>query len=164
MTVHDGRTRGRANGERSEYITPHDVNGIWCSLQQFSAHFMFWSADVLTLDNTPLQCIAHACICVQNSVINICDHTVMVLPNPWTQFEHWNCSLIVDNAVVVTPISTVLRAVTGEQVSPVYGECRCGLLYFPIFYKNSHTLTVDFFPWSLGHRYFSSVVTWSLAV
>ena len=41
---------------------------------------------------------------------------------------------------VVTPISTVLRAVTGD-CNPIYGGCRCGL---SIFYKRCHTVMVDF--------------------
>jgi len=36
--------------------------------------------------------------------------------------------------VVVTPISAILRAATGD-CDPVYGGYRCGLLYFLVFYK-----------------------------
>ena len=57
--------------------------------------------------------------------------------------------------MVVTPISTILTAVT-RDCDPVYGRCRCGLMYFPKFYKKCHTVLVEF-----CH---SSWVTGSLAV
>ena len=35
---------------------------------------------------------------------------------------------------VVTPISAVLRAATGD-CDPVYGGCRCGLPYYYVYYQ-----------------------------
>ena len=35
---------------------------------------------------------------------------------------------------VVTPISAVLRAVTGD-CDPIYGGCRCGLPYYSVYYQ-----------------------------
>ena len=35
---------------------------------------------------------------------------------------------------VVMPISTVLRAATGN-CDPVYGGCRCGLPYYSVYYQ-----------------------------
>ena len=62
---------------------------------------------------------------------------------------------------MVTPISTVLRAATGN-CDPVYSGCRCGLPYYSVYYK-SHAVTVDLRR-SQGHRQFSSAVTRSQAV
>ena len=44
---------------------------------------------------------------------------------------------------VLTPICAVRRATTGD-CDPVYGGCRCGLLYFLYSTKKSHTVTADF--------------------
>ena len=55
------------------------------------------------------------------------------------------------------PISTVLRAATGD-CDPVYGGCRCGLLYYSI---KSQAVTVDF---CNGHRVTGSLAARSQAV
>ena len=78
-----------------------------------------------------------------------------------------------DGQGVVTPISTVLRAVTRHS-DPVYGGCRCGLPYFPIFYKrvtqiysrfcHSYWVTGSLVVWSCSHQQFSSVVTQSRTI
>ena len=63
---------------------------------------------------------------------------------------------------VVTPISTVLRAATGD-CDPVYGGCRCGLPYYSVYYQKSRSHG-GFLRRSQGHRQFSSAVTRSQAV
>ena len=63
---------------------------------------------------------------------------------------------------VVTPISTVLRAATGN-CDPVYGGCRCGLPYYSIYYQKV-TQSRWIFATVTGHRQFSSAVTRSQAV
>ena len=67
---------------------------------------------------------------------------------------------------VVTPISAVLRAATGD-CDPVYGGCRCGLPYYNytilrILPKSHESRWI--LRQSQGHRQFSSAVTWSQAV
>ena len=61
--------------------------------------------------------------------------------------------------------NTILIAVT-EDCDPIYMYvwCRCGLLYFPEFYKEVSLSYIGFLPQSLGHWQLSSVTTWSLAV
>jgi len=69
-----------------------------------------------------------------------------VLPIPVEKAEHhkiWGSALTVNTQGLVTPISTALRAVT-KDCDPVYGGCRCGLLYFPYWKKKSHSHSRSF--------------------
>ena len=60
---------------------------------------------------------------------------------------------------MVTPISTVLRAATGD-CDPVYGRCRCGV---PYYQKVTQSRRI-FLRRSQDHRQFSIAVTWSQTV
>jgi len=60
---------------------------------------------------------------------------------------------------VATPISTILRAVTGN-CDPDVSIC---LPYFSVFYKTCHAVAVDF-AMVTEHRQFSSMITWSHTV
>ena len=76
---------------------------------------------------------------------------------------HAACSRLPHNQGVVSPISIILRAVT-EDCDPIYVWCRCGLLYFPEFYKEVSLSYIGFLPQTLGHWQLSSMISRSLAV
>jgi len=65
--------------------------------------------------------------------------------------------VLVSNLQGVVTASALLGAAT-RDCEPIYGGCKFGLPYFPIFYKKV-TQSRRIFPQSLGHRQFSSVVT-----
>jgi len=108
--------------------------------------------DCLHMHELPHAIAAH---CLRTQIFS---GQLLMMAQGSTLMECTNCALNnVLHVHVATPISTILWDATGDCY-PIYGGCRCGLPYFPIFYKERHMVAMDF---CCSHWVASSLVVWS---